>query len=342
MKNQSGDVNNLSHDYLAEIESEQALRKIISGYPKMLDKRIQRALDPFSIEFIEVSKVAVLATASKHNVMFVLQCKPDKLGIVDDQHFAVNKVSESNLSPGDAYPLQASLFFMVPGIGHALRINGCLKPSKNEAYIFTITQAYFHCARAVARSDFWTPKARPSSNLEIDNVVSRSSYLLLKTLNADGQTEISPRGDEAGFVKQLSPTTLLIPERPGNKIAVSLRNIISCPELELLFMVPGENHTMNVKGLAKVISDREILEQCAVKGKIPKTGILVNVQSSQFQLDPVLESENIWDTRSAISKHSITAFPKALSAHINGTGMLGKATATIVGAVVKHDMKNLY
>ncbi len=325
---------------LPTIQSENALREIISGYPKLLDKRIQDTLDQFSTEFIDVAKVAIVATSSKHGLMFPVHCKPDGLSIIDNTNLALRDISESNLNQNDDYPLHASLFFLVPGIGHALRINGTLESIKDQCYIFNITQVYFHCARAATRANLWTAKTQ--SNLEPDNLIENASYLLLKTNNSKGRTEISPRGDVAGFVKQLSPTTLLIPERPGNKIAVSLRNIISCPDVELLFITTGSNQTLNIKGIARVVSSCDLLEQCTVNAKAPKIGILINVQSSQFQSDPVLEGEKVWDAEKYIYKTAITPFPKALSAHINGTGLLGKATEVIVGAVVKHDMKNLY
>jgi predicted pyridoxine 5'-phosphate oxidase superfamily flavin-nucleotide-binding protein len=287
-----------------------------------------------------VAKVAIVATSSSHGLMFLVKCNSDGLSINDDQHFVLRNISESNLSQNDNYPLQASLYFLVPGVGHALRINGVIKQINHQYFSFNITQVYFHCARAAARADLWG--YREHHSIRPDNLISNASYLLLKTKNSDGKVEISPRGDEIGFVKQISQTTLLIPERPGNKIAVSLRNIISCSEVELFFLTPGINQTLNVKGVAKVISACNLLEQCAVNEKIPKTGILISVKSSQFQLDPVLESEKIWESEKMIDKAAITPFSKALSAHINGTGFLGKATATIVGAVVKHDMKNLY
>jgi hypothetical protein len=55
-----------------------------------------------------------------------------------------------------------------------------------------------------------------------------------------------------------------------------------------------------------------------------------------------LEQSGLWDATKAVDKKTLTAFPKALSSHINGTGLMGKVTNTIVGAIVKHDMKNLY
>ena len=65
------------------------------------------------------------------------------------------------------------------------------------------------------------------------NFIARSPFCLLATSSSEG-VDASPRGDAPGFVHCLDDSTLLIPERPGNRIADSMRNIINDPELGLL------------------------------------------------------------------------------------------------------------
>ena len=43
---------------LENISSEKELRSLIPNYPKVLDKRIQKSLDYFSLEFIQESNIA--------------------------------------------------------------------------------------------------------------------------------------------------------------------------------------------------------------------------------------------------------------------------------------------
>jgi predicted pyridoxine 5'-phosphate oxidase superfamily flavin-nucleotide-binding protein len=169
-----------------------------------------------------------------------------------------------------------------------------------------------------------------------------SPYALLKTINHAEHTELSPRGDEPGFIQHINNNTIFMPERPGNKVAVSLRNIIQNPNIELLVMVPGYSQTQNIHGHAYVTTDSELLEPCTVNGKKPKIGIVIKVISKHFQVDKALLNSKIWDASQAVDKTTLTAFPKALSSHMNGTGLLGKATNKVVEAIVKHDMKNLY
>jgi predicted pyridoxine 5'-phosphate oxidase superfamily flavin-nucleotide-binding protein len=49
--------------------------------------------------------------------------------------------------------------------------------------------------------------------------IERSPFVCIATGRPDGGLDVSPRGDPAGFVRILDEHTLLIPERPGNRIA---------------------------------------------------------------------------------------------------------------------------
>ena len=44
-----------------------------------------------------------------------------------------------------------SLYFLIPGIGHGLRLNGEVNPVK-EGVLLDVRNAYLHCARAAVRS----------------------------------------------------------------------------------------------------------------------------------------------------------------------------------------------
>ena len=56
--------------------------------------------------------------------------------------------------------------------------------------------------------------------------LDRSPFLCLATSRPDGSCDVTPRGDPAGFVRVLDEQTLLIPDRPGNRLAESLRNVL--------------------------------------------------------------------------------------------------------------------
>ena len=52
--------------------------------------------------------------------------------------------------------------------------------------------------------------------------LKRCPFALVGTTAADGTIEVSPKGDEPGFIRVEDPQTLLIPERVGNNLAFGL------------------------------------------------------------------------------------------------------------------------
>lgn len=323
------------------ILTDSALREIIPAGPAILDKRIQPTLDFYSLEFLSKACLVILGTHSDVVPMMALQYQ-QHITVENESRLTITGLPESFEDIGNP-PSFASLFIIVPGIGHSLRINGQFESGHPQCR-FHINEVYFHCARAAARSELFGNGAKSKLNTLITEhaIIQQSPYLLLKTKNTQGKTEISPRGDEEGFVKTINTNTLFIPERPGNKIAVSLRNIIQCPDIEILFIVPHTPYTLNVRGSATITKDPTLLRLSDVNGKQAKVGIQIEILEKKFQLDKNLEECDLWNSEKFVNKQSLTPFAKALSSHINGTGLLGKATHLVVGAVVKHDMNNLY
>ena len=125
--------------------------------------------------------------------------------------------------------------------------------------------------------------------------VDRSPFVLLATAAADGSCDVSPRGDPPGFVRVLDERTLLIPERPGNRLADSLRNILDNPHVGLLFVIPGVGDTLRANGRATLVADPELLEASAVEGKAPRLGILVEVDEVFTHCSKAFIRSQLWE-----------------------------------------------
>jgi PPOX class probable FMN-dependent enzyme len=125
--------------------------------------------------------------------------------------------------------------------------------------------------------------------------VERSPLLCLATSDERGACDVSPRGDAPGFVRVLDDAMLLIPERPGNRIADSLRNVLRNPRVGLIFMIPGVGETLRVNGRATLTVDRALLEPCAVEGKVPKLGILVDVEQAYTHCSKAFLRADLWN-----------------------------------------------
>jgi uncharacterized protein len=132
--------------------------------------------------------------------------------------------------------------------------------------------------------------------------VERSPFLCLATSAADGSCDVSPKGDPAGFVRILDEKTLLLPDRPGNRLADSLRNILQNPHIALLFVIPGVTDTFRVNGRAEIVTDAEQLEQCAVEGKAPKLALRIDIDEAYTHCSKAFLRSNLWDPESYVDR----------------------------------------
>ncbi|HEY2653438.1 MAG TPA: pyridoxamine 5'-phosphate oxidase family protein [Solirubrobacteraceae bacterium] len=125
--------------------------------------------------------------------------------------------------------------------------------------------------------------------------IERSPFVCVATANPDGGLDVSPRGDPPGFVRVLDERTLLLPERPGNRIADTLTNLVSDPRIALLFLIPGIGDTFRVSGEAKIVEDPDLLAPSAVDGKVPRLGILITVEQAYTQCSKALIRSDLWN-----------------------------------------------
>src|SRR5580700_525307 len=68
--------------------------------------------------------------------------------------------------------------------------------------------------------------------------IESSPFVCVATGRPDGGLDVSPRGDPPGFVRVLDERTLLLPERPGNRLADTLTNLLHDRRIGLLFLIP--------------------------------------------------------------------------------------------------------
>jgi PPOX class probable FMN-dependent enzyme len=125
--------------------------------------------------------------------------------------------------------------------------------------------------------------------------IARSPFALLASSNARGDLDVAPRGDPAGFVRVVDDSTLLLPERPGNRRADTLTNILENPHVGLLFLVPGVGEALRVNGRARLIRDADLLTSFAVQGKAPLLVIAITVQECYCHCARAALRAHHWD-----------------------------------------------
>jgi hypothetical protein len=135
--------------------------------------------------------------------------------------------------------------------------------------------------------------------------VERSPFVCVATARPDGGLDVSPRGDPAGFVRILDERTLLLPERPGNRIADTLTNLVADPRIALLFLIPGVGDTFRVNGTAVVTEDQALLEESALEGKTPLLGILVSIDEAYTQCAKALVRSDLWNPERHVDRSEL-------------------------------------
>lgn len=133
---------------------------------------------------------------------------------------------------------------------------------------------------------------------DMEAFIARSPFLLLATVDATGCPEVSPKGDEAGFVKVVDRRTLLLPDRPGNRMILGLQNLLARPRLGLLFLLPGTGETLRVEGEAEILSDPALLSAAAARGRPAVLVLRVAVTRAFFHCARALLRSRLWDASS--------------------------------------------
>jgi PPOX class probable FMN-dependent enzyme len=132
--------------------------------------------------------------------------------------------------------------------------------------------------------------------------VERSPFVCIATGRPDGGLDVSPRGDPAGFVRVLDERTLLLPDRPGNRLADTMTNLLVDPRVALLFLIPGVGDSFRVNGRGRIVEDAELLEASAVDGKVPKLGIVVEIEEAYTQCSKALIRSDLWNPERHIAR----------------------------------------
>jgi PPOX class probable FMN-dependent enzyme len=106
-------------------------------------------------------------------------------------------------------------------------------------------------------------------------------------------------------VRILDERTLLLPDRPGNRIADTLTNLLADPRIALLFLIPGVGDTFRVNGRATIVDDPELLAPSAVEGKVPALGILVSIEEAYTQCPKALVRSDLWNPERHIDRSEL-------------------------------------
>ncbi|WP_328383543.1 pyridoxamine 5'-phosphate oxidase family protein [Streptomyces sp. NBC_00400] len=128
--------------------------------------------------------------------------------------------------------------------------------------------------------------------------IAHSPFLTMATADAAGRADCSPRGDYPGFVKVLDAHTLALPDRPGNKLADSFRNLAENDGIGLAFLIPGLPEILRVNGRAYPTDEPDVLARMRTEAREPELALVVDVAEAYFHCGRALLRSRLWDPAS--------------------------------------------
>ena len=127
--------------------------------------------------------------------------------------------------------------------------------------------------------------------------LKRCPFALVGTTSADGTVEVSPKGDEPGFIRVEDPQTLLIPERVGNNLAFGLNNIIDTGQIGIIALVPATGETLRISGTAEIHDDPDLVASLSSLGKPALLATRVRIKHCYFHCARSIVRAKLWDPK---------------------------------------------
>ena len=147
-------------------------------------------------------------------------------------------------------------------------------------------------------SPYTAKKVHRSLNGTAEEFIGKSPLLFLSTVDPAGRPTVSPKGDTPGFVRVESPTTLLIPERKGNRLLMTLQNLLANESIGLLFAVPRTTETLRVLGKCSLVVDDDLCRSFAIGGRAALLVLRVEVSECFFHCGKAFIRSDLWNPAS--------------------------------------------
>ena len=142
--------------------------------------------------------------------------------------------------------------------------------------------------------------------------VALSPFVAISSTGPDGRGDVSPRGEQPGFVHVIDDSTLAIPDRPGNNRLDTLSNIVGNPNVGLLFLLPGVSEILRVNGEAELRDDADLKARFVVNARAPKLVILVRVQEAYLHCAKAIMRSALWEERTKVARGAMPSMSEML------------------------------
>jgi PPOX class probable FMN-dependent enzyme len=154
----------------------------------------------------------------------------------------------------------------------------------------------------------------------IGRFIGLSPFMVMSSGDVSHQLDASPRGGEPGFVKVVNEHTLAIPDSPGNNRLDTLENILSSPQVGLLFMIPGVEEMARVNGRASLQTEPALLDLWSEGQRRPKLVIQVSVQEAYLHCAKAIMRSKVWDSQAQVDRAVLPSMGEMLKSQLNLEG----------------------
>ena len=296
-------------DPSAVVAGEAELEQVVGRRPGAIMLKSIGSLDEHCERLLACSPFAMVGTTTAEGSLttIALGGEPGFLAPRSEAVLELGDLAGRQLVDG----APAGLIALVPGYGETLRINGRIRV-EGGAVTLDVEEALLHCAKAIMRSGLWIEPAAEPSTTPVDEgspslgvFLAGAPFVVLASTDGDGHADVSPRGDPPGLVRQLDEATIAIADRPGNHRTDTLHNLVADPRVALLALRPGSDEVAEVRGAARVCTDRALLESMRIRNRTPKVAILIDVEHGEVRTAPALAAADLWNPSRHVAEDAL-------------------------------------
>ncbi len=149
-------------------------------------------------------------------------------------------------------------------------------------------------------------KIHSQLNSAARDFIARSPMLFLATCSSDGKPQVSPKGDAPGFAHVEDDSTLIIPERKGNKLAFTLENIVTNPRVGLIFLVPGTCETLRIEGGAQLDDDPALCKKLSARGSAALLVTRIKIDAVYFHCAKAFLRAELWNPQTWLEQIKVS------------------------------------
>ena len=137
-------------------------------------------------------------------------------------------------------------------------------------------------------------KERPALHARDREWLAACPFCLIATSDAEGDLDVSPKGDPPGFIHVVDEHTIAIPDRPGNRRVDGFMNILANPHVGLITLIPGRAETLRINGRARLVREAPFFDEMVVKNHRPALALVVEIDTIFFHCPKAFMRSSLW------------------------------------------------